>query len=60
MVLNAFMDSGEFRPMGMTAWGKALLHALYSTPQRNKKQLLEMQSAAFREIAAKAQPQALQ
>jgi hypothetical protein len=54
-ILNVFKDSGESRPKEMTVWDKALLHALYSTPQRNKMQLSEMQTAAFIEITAKAQ-----
>ena len=54
-ILNVFKDSDEASPQEMTAWDKALLHALYNTPQRNKMQLSEMQSAAFREITAKAQ-----
>jgi hypothetical protein len=54
-ILNVFKDSEESRPTEMTVWDKALLHALYSTPQRNKMQLSEMQTAAFRDITAKAQ-----
>jgi hypothetical protein len=54
-ILSVFRDSGESRPMEMTAWDKALLHALYSTPQRNKMQLSEMQTVAFHEITAKPQ-----
>jgi hypothetical protein len=54
-ILNVFRDSGEARPQEMTAWDKALLHALYNTPQRNKMQQSEMQTAAFTEITAKAQ-----
>jgi hypothetical protein len=38
-ILNVFKDSGDARPMEMTVWDKALLHALYSTPQRSKAQL---------------------
>jgi len=54
-ILSVFKYSGESRPKEMTVWDKALLHALYSTPQRNKMQLSEMQTAAFRDITAKAQ-----
>jgi hypothetical protein len=54
-ILNVFRNSGESRPMEMTVWDKALLHALYSTPQRNKMQLSEMQTTAFEDITAKAQ-----
>jgi hypothetical protein len=54
-ILSVFRDSGESRPKEMTVWDKALLHALYSTPHRNKMQLSEMQTAAFMDIRAKAQ-----
>ena len=54
-ILKVFKDSGEPPPMEMTVWDKALLHALYSTPQRNKMQLSEMQTAMLNEIAAKTQ-----
>jgi hypothetical protein len=54
-ILSIFRDSGESRPKEMTDWDKAMLHALYSTPQRNKMQLSEMQTEAFKEITAKAQ-----
>jgi hypothetical protein len=54
-ILSIFRDSGESRPKEMTDWDKAMLHALYSTPQRNKMQLSEMQTEAFKEVTAKAQ-----
>jgi hypothetical protein len=54
-ILSLFKRSAESRPMEMTAWDRALLHALYSTPQRNKMQLSEMQTVAFKDITAKAQ-----
>jgi hypothetical protein len=54
-ILNVFKDPDESRPKEMTVWDEALLHALYSTPQRNKMQLSEMQTAAFKDITAKAQ-----
>jgi hypothetical protein len=41
--------------MEMTVWDKALLHALYSTPQRSKAQLSEMQTAMLNEITVKPQ-----
>jgi hypothetical protein len=52
-ILSLFKHSAESRPMEMTAWDRALLHALYSTPQRNKMQLSEMQTAALEDITAK-------
>jgi hypothetical protein len=54
-ILSLFKRSAESRPLEMTVWDRALLHALYSTPQRNKMQLSEMQTVALRDIAAKAQ-----
>jgi hypothetical protein len=54
-ILNLFRAIPEGRPAEMTLWDKALLHALYSTAQRNKMQLSEMQTIAFQEIAAKPQ-----
>jgi hypothetical protein len=54
-ILNLFRTPAAARPQEMTAWDKALLHALYSTQQRNKMQLSEMQTVAFKDIAAKAQ-----
>jgi hypothetical protein len=41
--------------MEMTVWDKALLHALYSTLQRSKAQLSEMQTAMLNEITVKPQ-----
>jgi hypothetical protein len=55
-ILNVFKESGESRPTEMTPWDKALLHALYSTPQRNKMQLSEMQTAALHQIASTPSP----
>jgi hypothetical protein len=54
-ILNVFKDSGDARPMEMTVWDKALLHALYSMPQRSKAQLSQMQTAMLNDITAKAQ-----
>jgi hypothetical protein len=54
-ILSIFRGAGESRPKEMTDWDKALLHALYSTPQRNKMQLSEMQTAVLKDITAKAQ-----
>jgi hypothetical protein len=54
-ILNLFRAPATVRPQEMTAWDKALLHALYSTPQRNKMQLSEMQTVALQDITAKAQ-----
>jgi hypothetical protein len=51
-ILSLFRFTDDARPMGMTLWDKALLHALYSTPQKNRMQLSEMQSAALRDISS--------
>jgi len=52
-ILSLFKRSAESRPIEMSAWDRALLHALYSTPQRNKMQLSEMQTAALEDITTK-------
>jgi hypothetical protein len=54
-ILNLFRAMPNVRPVEMTSWDKALLHALYSTAQRNKMQLSEMQTVAFHDITAKPQ-----
>jgi hypothetical protein len=53
-ILSLFRYADDARPMGMTLWDKVLLHALYSTPQKNRMQLSEMQSAALRDISSYA------
>jgi hypothetical protein len=54
-ILRLFESSGESRPKEMTAWDRALLHALYSTSQTNVMQIAQMQSAALKDIAPKSQ-----
>jgi hypothetical protein len=49
-ILNLFR-APDSRPQSMTEWDKALLHALYSTSQRDKMQLSEIQTFALKEIA---------
>jgi hypothetical protein len=51
-ILDLFRAPAESRPKEMTNWDKALLHALYSTQQKNKMQLSQMQTAAVNEILA--------
>jgi hypothetical protein len=51
-ILNLFRGSEESRPKEMTVWDKALLHALYSTSQRSKLQVSQIQTAALNEIVA--------
>ena len=53
-ILNQFRNSTQLGPMEMTAWDRALLHALYSTPQKSKTQVSEIQTAMLKDIAAKA------
>jgi hypothetical protein len=54
-ILNLFRAPSATRPQEMSAWDRALLRALYSTPQRDKMQLSQMQTAAYTEIAANRQ-----
>ena len=54
-ILRLFESSGESRPSEMSAWDKALLHALYSTSQTDVMQIAQMQSAALKDIAPKSQ-----
>jgi hypothetical protein len=49
-ILNLFRAPADARPQGMTIWDKALLHALYSTSQRDAVQVSQMQTAALKEI----------
>jgi hypothetical protein len=49
-ILSLFRGSEASRPKAMTEWDKALLHALYSTPQKSKMQISVMQTAALNEI----------
>jgi hypothetical protein len=54
-ILNIFRVPADARPQEMTKWDKALLHALYSTSQRDTMQLSQMQTAALKEIASDMQ-----
>jgi hypothetical protein len=51
-ILDLFRGPAQSRPREMSNWDKALLHALYSTPQKNKMQVSQMQTAALNEILA--------
>jgi len=53
-ILRLFESPEKSRPPEMTAWDRALLHALYSTSQTDEIQLSQMQTAALKNIAAKA------
>jgi hypothetical protein len=54
-ILNVLNATESSPPFEMTVWDRALLHALYSTPQNSVMQLSKMQTVAFKDIAAKAQ-----
>jgi hypothetical protein len=54
-ILKVFNASEASPPLEMTPWDRALLHALYTTPQRNVVQLSEMQTAMLRDLTAKVQ-----
>jgi hypothetical protein len=51
-ILSLFRASEASRLKEMTEWDKALLHALYSTPQKSKMQISAMQTATLNEIAS--------
>jgi hypothetical protein len=51
-ILSLFRGSEASRPNEMTEWDRALLHALYSTPQKSKMQISQMQTAALKDIAS--------
>jgi hypothetical protein len=53
-ILRLFEGSGESRPVEMTVWDRALLHALYSTSQSSTMQISQMQTAALKDIAPKS------
>ena len=53
-ILKVFSASETSVPIEMTDWDRALLRALYSTPQRDMLQLSEMETAMFKEISAHA------
>lgn len=51
-ILSVFKAAPEAKPQGLTAWDKAMLRALYSTPQRDTTQMSEIESSALRQIEA--------
>lgn len=50
-ILRLFRPSEDSPPLEMTAWDKALLLALYSTPQKNVMQRSEMETFMLKEIS---------
>jgi hypothetical protein len=53
-ILKLFESPKESRPKEMTAWDRALLHALYSTSQTDVMQISQMQTAVLRDIVPKS------
>jgi hypothetical protein len=53
-ILKVFSAAERSPPIEMTDWDRALLRALYSTPQRDLLQLSEMETAMFKEISVRA------
>jgi hypothetical protein len=51
-ILKLFTAPEDARPTAMTAWDKALLHALYSTGQTERMQTSQMETVALRDIEA--------
>jgi hypothetical protein len=51
-ILNLFSDQEGSPPPGLTAWDQALLHAVYSTKQKDQMQLSEIQTATFNQLVA--------
>jgi len=52
-ILKVFAASETSPPVEMTAWDRAMLQALYTTPQRSKVQLSQMETATLKLIAAR-------
>jgi len=52
-ILKAFTASNIPPPPEMTDWDKAMLQALYTTPQRNRIQLSQMETATLKLLAAR-------
>jgi hypothetical protein len=51
-ILDLFKTSAEVKPLGLTEWDKALLHALYNTEQRDTTQMSQIESASLKQIEA--------
>jgi hypothetical protein len=50
-ILKVFSSDGSPAPE-MTLWDRALLHALYTTPQRDLMQLSEIETVMLRDVSA--------
>lgn len=53
-ILKVFNAQEGPAPLEMTEWDRALLTALYSTSQKSRLQISEMQTAVFKEVAAQS------
>lgn len=53
-ILKIFNPEETSPPLELTAWDRALLSALYSTSQKSRLQVSEMQAAVFKELAAQS------
>jgi hypothetical protein len=53
-ILQVFSASAISPPLEMTAWDKALLLSLYTTEQKNKMQLSQMETVMLKEISGQA------
>jgi hypothetical protein len=52
-ILKVFAASDIAPPVEMTAWDKALLQSLYTTPQRNRMQLSQMETTTLKLLVAR-------
>jgi hypothetical protein len=55
-ILKVFAAGDASPPLEMTPWDRALLRALYGTPQKDFMQMSEMETAMFKEISAHLPP----
>jgi hypothetical protein len=53
-ILKVFSASTVSPPLEMTAWDKALLLSLYTTEQKNRMQLFQMETVMLKEISGQA------
>jgi len=51
-ILRLFSEQDRSPPQGLTAWDQALLHAVYSTNQKDRMQLSEIETATFNQLVA--------
>jgi hypothetical protein len=51
-ILKLFSEQDHPPPQGLTTWDQALLHAVYSTKQKERMQLSEIQTATLNQLTA--------